>query len=122
MRRMVTLDGVRRGKFPVLTFGGAPGDRRVAMLYADGIDLSPLRLLARGLDADTVVLAVPGGAHGTAASAVLASGARNVVVGGRPPGPLDFFLAGCLDRKLPLAAAFHEAAVKGPLFLYGPPE
>ncbi|HEX5138503.1 MAG TPA: hypothetical protein VFY93_16135, partial [Planctomycetota bacterium] len=105
-------------------FGDPPGDRRASMLYVDGIDLDPRRLLARRLDADTVVVATPPGAGAlwAAASAILAGGARNVVVAERPPGPLDVFLAGCLDRALPVAAAFHEASAKGAVFLYGAPE
>ncbi|MCK6461808.1 MAG: hypothetical protein L6Q95_18160, partial [Planctomycetes bacterium] len=103
-------------------FGGAPGAARVSMLYVDGIDLAPHRLLARTFDADTVVLVSPGGALQAAASAVLARGAGNVVVAGRPPGPLDIFLAACLDRSLPVGAAFREASAKGPLFFHGAPE
>jgi len=105
-------------------FDGPPGGRRVSMLYADGIDLDPRHLLARKLDADTVVVATPPGAGAlwVAASAILAGGARNVVVAERPPGPLDLFLAGCLDRHLPVAAAFHEASAKGTIFFFGAPE
>jgi hypothetical protein len=103
-------------------FGGAPGAGRVSMLYVDGIDLAPHRLLARAFDADTVVLVSPGGALQAAASAVLARGAGNVVVAGRPPGPLDIFLAAILDRNLPVGAAFREASAKGAIFLHGAPE
>ena len=53
---------------------------------------------------------------------VIEPGAGNVVVAGRPPNPLDTFLAGCLDRKLPVAAAFHEASAHGTLLFYGAPE
>jgi tetratricopeptide (TPR) repeat protein len=95
-------------------------DRRLAMLSLGGIDWAPLRLLGRRFDADTIVVAEPLGA--ASAAALLAAGASNVVAGGLPPGPLDLFLAACLDRKLPVAAAFREASAKGPLLFYGPPD
>jgi tetratricopeptide (TPR) repeat protein len=96
--------------------------QRLALVYLGGVDLSPVRLLRQRIDADTVVIASPGGPLEFSAAALLAAGAGNVVVGGRPPDPLDLFLDGCLKRQLPVAAAFHEAAAKGPLFLYGAPE
>jgi hypothetical protein len=101
----------------------APPGRRLAMLYVDAeaTDLSPLRLLSKPLDADAVVLAGDG-ALTLPAYALVAKGAGNVVVGRRPPGPLDLFLEGSLDRKLPTAAACHEASAKGTLFFYGAPE
>ncbi len=120
---LASLGGSAPPRFPGAPDpAGASAGRRVSMLYVDGIDLAPHRLLARTFDADTVVLVSPGGALWAAASAVLARGAGNVVVAGRPPGPLDTFLAGCLDRKLPVGAAFREASAKGPLFFHGAPE
>ncbi len=95
-------------------------DRRLAMVAVNGNNLAPLRVLARRFDAETVVVTEPVGV--TVAAALLAAGAGNVVAGGRPPGPLDAFLDACLDRKLPVAAAFLEASAKGPLFFYGAPE
>jgi len=95
-------------------------DRRLEMVYV-GTELAPLRVLSSRFDADTVVVEGRGALPITAA-ALLAAGAGNVVVAERPPGPLDIFLDGCLDRKLPVAAAFHEASAKGALYFYGPPE
>jgi hypothetical protein len=100
-----------------------PAGKRLALAYLGGdIDLSPIRFLRQRIDADTVVIASPGGPLELSAAALLAAGARNVVVGGRPPSPLDLFLDGCVKRQLPAAAAFEEAAAKGPLFFYGAPE
>jgi hypothetical protein len=99
-----------------------PPEARLALLYVDGIDLSPAALLRRRLDADTVVLVSPGGPLALPAAALLAAGARNVVVGERPGDPLDTFLDGILDRALRAAAAFSDASRKGPLFLHGAPE
>jgi len=96
-----------------------PG-RRLSMLYV-GKELVPLQVLGGRFDADTVVVESPS-ALPTTAAALLATGARNVVVAGRSPGPIDIFLDGCLDRKIPVASAFREASAKGPLFFYGPPE
>ncbi len=95
-------------------------DHRLLMLSVDGKGLAPLRVLAGRFDADTVVVTDPLGV--ALAAALQVAGAGNVVAGGRPRGPLDDFLDACLDRKLPVAAAFHEASAKGPLFFYGSPE
>lgn len=105
---------------------GAPAERlpegRLATVYLGVEDLSPLLLLRARIDADTVVVAGPGGPLALPAAALLAGGAGNVVVGGRPPSPLDIFLDAFLSRKAPLAAAALEASAKGPLFLHGAPE
>jgi tetratricopeptide (TPR) repeat protein len=104
---------------------GAPVEslpaHRLAMVYV-AKPPGPLEILSRRFDADTVVLEDATGSLPIRATALLAAGAGNVVVAGRPPGPLDIFLDGAIARKLPVAAAFHEASAKGAIFLFGAPE